>query len=147
MVPHRPNPDLSLADSLFNRRLSQGRAVVENSFGLLKQTFRELHQKSDLHVAFFPDVVMSCVILHNILRKKSDYDIDRLMDILNSEDTQATEVATSENEEEVHDFDNLEEVQESTVKRRELGVFLSLQRLGPYGQGMRKWSSCGHNFV
>lgn len=67
MVPHREVAHLPVADSLFNRRLCRGRVVVENAFGMLKQSFRELFTKSDLHVTFLPDVIVYCAILHNML--------------------------------------------------------------------------------
>jgi hypothetical protein len=43
---------------LFNQRLSRGRSVIENEFGILKQYFRELLYATDLHVAFVPDIVV-----------------------------------------------------------------------------------------
>jgi len=65
MVPHRRVGGLSVAEQLFNRKLSKGRVVVENAFAFLKLTFGEIQQRCDLNVAFFPDVVFCCVLLHN----------------------------------------------------------------------------------
>lgn len=48
MVPHKVVGNLSVSESLFNKKLRKGRCVVENAFGILKQSFRELLQKSDL---------------------------------------------------------------------------------------------------
>lgn len=67
MVPHGTYNQLTVAETLFNKKLRRGRCVVENAFGILKQTFRELLQKSDLSVTFLPDVIISCAILHNVL--------------------------------------------------------------------------------
>jgi len=75
MVPHRRDQNLSVADSLFNRKLSQGRLVVDNIIGLLKMTFRELHGKCDLNVCIVLDVVVCYAILHNILLKDLEEDI------------------------------------------------------------------------
>jgi hypothetical protein len=53
MVPHKNSRNLTLLETLFNKRLRRGRCLVENVFGILKQTFRELLVKSDLDVVFF----------------------------------------------------------------------------------------------
>jgi hypothetical protein len=57
----------TVLERLFNRKLSRGRSIIENAFGILKQSFRELLDTEDLHVAFIPDVVVCCCLLHNIL--------------------------------------------------------------------------------
>ena len=56
-----------MLERLYNRRLSRGHSVVENAFGILKQSFRELLDVTDLHVTFVPDVVIACCLLHNVL--------------------------------------------------------------------------------
>ena len=71
MVPHRARGQLSVAEALFNKKLRRGRCVVENAFGILKQTFCKLLTKSYLHVAFLPDVILACAILHNVLLGQS----------------------------------------------------------------------------
>ena len=85
MVPHRGPGQLSLAEELFNRRLRRGRCVVENAFGILKQTFRELLVKSQLHITFLPDVIVSCAILHNVLLGQSHEDVEQLLEVLRTE--------------------------------------------------------------
>ena len=85
MVPHRGPWQLSLAQQLFNRRLRRGRCVVENAFGILKQTFRELLVKSQFHITFLPDVIVSCAILHNVLLGQSHEDIKQLLEVLRTE--------------------------------------------------------------
>lgn len=67
MVPHRDGGQFSISETLFNRKLRKGHCVVENAFGILKQSFRELLGKSTLDVIFLPDVIVCCCILHNIL--------------------------------------------------------------------------------
>ena len=85
LVPHRGQGNMTMADSLFNRKLRRGRGIVENVFGILKQTFRELLVKSDLSVTFLPDVIMCCAILHNVLLAQSHGDVERLLQILRTE--------------------------------------------------------------
>lgn len=84
ITPYRdlPNGRRSVQESLFNRKLSRARSVVENAFGILKQSFRELHSASDLHVTLLPDVVVCCCILHNLLLGQSAAEVDRLLAML-----------------------------------------------------------------
>lgn len=130
MVPHRRVRAVPATDALFNRKLSRGRAVVENAFGLLKLTFRELHLKCELDITFVPDVVFCCCILYNVLLQQSHDDVERLLEVVGIHpaaqevgnphpppppDLQATE-------------DDLFEEERGMTKRTELGVFLGIQR-------------------
>lgn len=85
MIPHRSVDHLSMAETLFNKRLRRGRCVVENAFGIFKQTFRELLTKSDLNVAFFLDVILACAILHNVLLRQSHDEVQNLLEVLRFE--------------------------------------------------------------
>ena len=67
--------------TLFNRKLPRASIIVENAFGILQQTFRELHTASDLHVTLVPDVVMCCCILHNLLFGQLVEEVDRLLEM------------------------------------------------------------------
>ena len=129
MVPHRGEGNMPIADTLFNRKLRRGRGVVENAFGILKQTFCELLVKSDLDVVFLPDVITCCAILHNMLLGQSHGDVERLFQILRTEgleEDEAEEAAQNvETAEGVRDECTL---REGTEKRQQLGVFLALQR-------------------
>jgi len=71
-----------MSETIFNRKLSKGRVVVENAFGIMKMSFRELNRKSELDVSFLSDVVTACAILHNILLNQSGEEVQRLLDIL-----------------------------------------------------------------
>lgn len=82
MVPHKTQGNLTVAETLFNKKLRRGRCVVENAFGILKQTFRELLNKSELHLTFLPDVVLACAILHNVLLGQSHAHVEELLEIL-----------------------------------------------------------------
>jgi len=59
--------------------------VVENAFGILKQTFQELLNKTDLNIAFVLDVITACCILHNMLLRQSAQDVERLLNLLRTE--------------------------------------------------------------
>jgi hypothetical protein len=85
MVPHRNVRNLSVLETLFNKKLRRGQSVVENAFGILKQTFRELLMKSELDVVFLPDVITCCAILHNVLLGQSHEEVERLLQVLRRE--------------------------------------------------------------
>ncbi len=65
--------------AFFNKRLNHARVVVENNFKILKKTFWELLNKSNLNVHFLPNVVVCCCMLHNMILNGKDFNIDELM--------------------------------------------------------------------
>jgi hypothetical protein len=85
MTPHKGRGNFGILKNLFNRKLRRGCCVVENAFGLLKQTFRELLGKSSLRVTFLPDVILYCAILHNVLLEQSNADVEQLLEVLRLE--------------------------------------------------------------
>ncbi len=46
-----------ILELLYNKKHKCGRFVVENSFNILKKTFRKFFGKINLHVTFVPNVV------------------------------------------------------------------------------------------
>jgi len=66
--------------------------MVENAFGTLKHTFRELLNKSDLHVVFLPDVIVACAILHNMLLGQSHEEVENLLQILKTKGLDGTQL-------------------------------------------------------
>ena len=50
----------------FNYRLSRARVVVEMAFGRLKGRWRCLLKQNESNVANMPNIIASCVVLHNI---------------------------------------------------------------------------------
>jgi hypothetical protein len=85
MVPHEGHGILPVADTLFNKKLRRGHGIVENTFGILKQTFQELLVKSELQVAFLPDVIMYCALLHNVLFRQSHEEVQQLLEVHHTE--------------------------------------------------------------
>ena len=83
VTPHRGN-NLTMLEALYNMKLRRGRRVVENAFGILKMTWRELLGKSELNVVYMPDVITACAILHNILRKQANEDLEALGAMVNN---------------------------------------------------------------
>jgi hypothetical protein len=98
VTPHRGN-NLTMLEALYNRKLRRGRGVVENAFGILKMTWRELLGKSELNVVYMPDVITACAILHNILRKQANEDLEALGAMVNNGGVEdADDDAYSDNE-------------------------------------------------
>ena len=85
LVPFKYEMALNAIQKLYNRRLSRGRAGVENAFGFLKLTFRELQNKIKLDLKFVPDVIYACCILHNILLGERNVDIQELLRVITLE--------------------------------------------------------------
>ena len=87
MTPHWevPNAARSFVDRLYNKKLWKGQSVVEHAFGILKQCFRELRVRSDLHVTFLPDIIFACCLMHNMLLGQSYNDVEQLLEVLQTE--------------------------------------------------------------
>jgi hypothetical protein len=85
MTPHKGRENSGVVEHFFNRKLRRGRCVVENAFGLLKQTFRELLGKSSLRVTFLPDVILCYAILHNVLLRQSHENVEQFLEVLQLE--------------------------------------------------------------
>jgi hypothetical protein len=69
----------SVLEALFNKRHRRGRSVVENAFGLLKESWQILLNRCDLHVKIIPDVFVCCCILYNLLLQQEEVDVEERM--------------------------------------------------------------------
>ena len=61
---------LTREERIANYRISRGRRVVENAFGILVSRLRVMMTTIELPLETVRDVVMTCVVLHNILRSQ-----------------------------------------------------------------------------
>ena len=131
VTPHRGN-NLTMLEALYNRKLRRGRGVVENAFGILKTTWRELLGKSELNVVYMADVITACAILHNILRKQANEDLEALCAMVNNGGVEdANEDAYSDTES--YSVDDDEGPQSRSTNdgedlRHRLGSYLGSQR-------------------
>jgi hypothetical protein len=68
-----------IAKKLYNRRHRRGRSVVKNAFGLLKESWHELLNKTELHITIVPDVFYAYCILHNLTMAKTSMLLEEVM--------------------------------------------------------------------
>ena len=100
MKPFPHNSVLSDSQKSYNYRLSRARIVVENAFGRLKARWRRLLKQNDMNVAYVPQVVMACCILHNICEIHGDTFVESWLSTveqgLDEPTSSATQAATWE---------------------------------------------------
>ncbi|XP_032688007.1 putative nuclease HARBI1 [Odontomachus brunneus] len=66
LVPYKDNGHMTRAQRLFNIKLSSCRVVVENTFGCLKQRFRQLYHFKLRDIIRMVQVIHACCVLHNM---------------------------------------------------------------------------------
>ena len=80
MVPFKDDGQpRRLVGTYYNKRHHQGRSVVENVFGLLKENWQEMGKKTNLNVVIIPDVFYCCCILHNLTIRHGIVDVEDIM--------------------------------------------------------------------
>ena len=63
--------DMTVEQRIYNYRLSRGRRIVENAFGILAHRFRCLLTTLQQQYKNVVSITMACVVLHNYLRKNN----------------------------------------------------------------------------
>lgn len=66
VTPKRDNGALSVADQQLNARISRGRVVVEQAFGLLKCKWRRLRDIQNTCVDVIVKIIVASCTLHNM---------------------------------------------------------------------------------
>lgn len=77
--------NLTYDERIFNYRLSRGRRVVENSFGILANRFRVLLSTMYLPVDTVQIVTLACCALHNYLSRENGTYLHGTLDVENVE--------------------------------------------------------------
>jgi hypothetical protein len=68
MTLHKEDGEAHLVLELFyNHKHKRGRSIVENAFGILKQTCIKLLKETKLHIIIVHDVFSTCCLFHNLL--------------------------------------------------------------------------------
>jgi len=70
MMKPYPGDNLTLAQKVFNYRLSRARRIVENAFGILVSRFRIFQKLIATDVNTVDKMVLAACALHNWLRKE-----------------------------------------------------------------------------
>lgn len=76
-----PFRNMTHSERIFNYRLSRGRRVVENAFGILANRFRVLQTVMYLLVETVQNVILACCALHNFIGKAAFNGITNVKDI------------------------------------------------------------------
>ncbi|CAF4945811.1 unnamed protein product [Pieris macdunnoughi] len=71
MKPYPGQHNIGSPKRIFNQCLSRARVVVENTFVVLTSVFRIYRRPIDLDPITVLEITMTCVLLHNFLRKNS----------------------------------------------------------------------------
>lgn len=71
MKPYPGQHNIGSAERKFNTRLSSGRVVVENTFGILAARFRVFRKPIPLQPEKASLITYTCILLHNFLRRSS----------------------------------------------------------------------------
>lgn len=66
IVPYRDNGHLTRNQRIFNQKLSSCRVIIENTFGCLKQRFRQLYHLKLRNILRMVRVIHACCVLHNL---------------------------------------------------------------------------------
>ena len=80
--------NLSKSERIFNYRLSRGRRIVENAFGILAHRFRCLLTTMLQHPETVTSIVTTCLCLHNLLRMR--YRTEHITNVADQEDDDHT---------------------------------------------------------
>ncbi|XP_063223145.1 putative nuclease HARBI1 [Bacillus rossius redtenbacheri] len=72
LTPYRDYGNLTEAEKVFNRTHSGCRVTIENTFGILKQRFRQLMRVDVWTVDRATKLVLSCCVLHNLCIRGND---------------------------------------------------------------------------
>lgn len=75
MKPYPRRNQLSVSQKVFNYRLSRGRRIVENAFGILSARFRVFKSPIALSTPTVVKLVKSACALHNWIRKMGNDNI------------------------------------------------------------------------
>ena len=100
LIPWLMNPYLEKASTTakernYKYRQSRARMVVENAFGQLKGRWRCLLKRLDVHVSNIPNVIGSCVVLHNICEIFGDHFWEDNIEVIQTRSSSASVSTTS----------------------------------------------------
>lgn len=66
LTPYKDNGNLTATERNFNMKLSHCRILIEHSFGMLKQKFRQLYHLKLRDISLICHFIRACCVLHNL---------------------------------------------------------------------------------
>ncbi|CAH1954258.1 unnamed protein product [Acanthoscelides obtectus] len=112
MKPYPGQHNVGSPKRIFNQCLSRARVVVENTFGVLTSIFRIYRRPIDLDPSTVSEITMTCVLIHNFLRKSSPerYTPPGTFDVIDSSGTLITPGSWRNHESEYSAIQNMSNV-------------------------------------
>lgn len=95
MKPYMETPSITAEEINYNYRQSRARMVVENAFGRLKGRWRCLLKRIDSHLDNVPNIIASCIVLHNICETCGDQCSDEWIVVEERHNTGGTSATTA----------------------------------------------------
>ena len=71
-----PNATKSYIDKLYKKKIWKDKSIVERTFRIIKQCFQELIVKSNLHVIFLSNVIITCYLMHILFYERFEEVVD-----------------------------------------------------------------------
>ncbi|CAN7995053.1 unnamed protein product [Ixodes pacificus] len=81
LKPFKNYGGMTKPKSTYNRRHAATRVIIENTFGLLKQRFRQLRYVEFTTVDNITQLIVGCCVLHNICMDGGDLSVDDLLTV------------------------------------------------------------------
>ncbi|XP_044745975.1 putative nuclease HARBI1 [Coccinella septempunctata] len=75
LTPYKNNGHLSPVETNFNKKLSHCRVLIEHTFGLLKQKFRQLYHLKLRSIPTICHFIRACCVLHNLSLEEFDEEV------------------------------------------------------------------------
>jgi hypothetical protein len=88
MTPYKDGKHHLGLEFLYNQKHKRGKLVVKNAFGIMKQIFKELFKKKNLHITIVPNGFNVCYLFHNKTLGKKEMDVEELMHLIQSKGMQ-----------------------------------------------------------
>ncbi|KAJ8943221.1 hypothetical protein NQ314_009794 [Rhamnusium bicolor] len=80
LTPYKDNSNLNEMERNFNYKLSHCRILIEHTFGLLKQRFRQLYHLKLRNIESICHFIRACCVLHNLIQLQGTEEVEDFAD-------------------------------------------------------------------